>query len=214
VADTLAEYGRIRGLPLNAPRAVREGHRTPYDFLVADRRVSLDVTGWEVASPGTGDAGGGDVRGPSFRRWCGSDLIWGHLMTGEQDSRVRRRLLQAGAFDDRTYYEEALAFADAFFRTRGRQRCVGVHLLFLDGWSHVALTTFGAGTWSRVYSLVFPGAGDAPDTEFAFFFFCREPFDHFCRHAYLMDELVLSLQRLAAGPLLLDRQPSRSATEP
>lgn len=102
--------------------------------------------------------------------------------------------MATGAFDDREYYEEALRFADGFFTMRLPQRCVGVHLLFLGGWSHVALTTFFRSTWSRIYSLVFLDSDGGPDVEYAFFFFAREPFRDFCCHAHAMDELVLSLE--------------------
>lgn len=153
---------------------------------------SLDVTGWEVSSRPR-DAGDGDKYGPTFKRWIGTFCLWGHVVVGPQD-RETRRLMTSGDFDNREYFEEALRFADEFFRLALPQSCVGVHLLFLDGWSHVALTTFFKATWSRVYSVVFPDPKGGADIEYSFFFFARERFRDFCRHAHVMDDLVLSLQ--------------------
>lgn len=157
---------------------------------------SLDLSQWEVIPREELYAGGGDLWGPKFRRWCDSDLIWGHLIIGPQPAHVRRKPMLKGAFDDRKYYEDALEFADMFFNNELPQRCVGAHLFFLGGWSQVAFTTFHLKNtvWSRMYSLVFPGVGGREDIEFAFFFFMREPFRHFCHRAYLMDELVMSLE--------------------
>ena len=158
---------------------------------------SLDLSQWEILPREHSITERGHLLGPAFKRWCNSDLMWGHLIIGPQDPRVRRKLMPMGAFDDREYYEEALKFADEFYKNQLPQRCVGVHLFFLDGWSHVALTSFfqEKGTWARVYSLVFPSTDGGADIEFAFFFFMREPFRHFCRRAHLMDELVASLQK-------------------
>src|SRR5205085_1354937 len=104
-------------------------------------------------------------------------------VVGRQDQGTRR-LMASGDFDDREYFEEALRFADEFYKSVLPQRCAGVHLLFLDGWSHVALTTFFKATWSRVYSLVFPDPMGGADIEYSFFFFARERFRDFCRRAY------------------------------
>jgi hypothetical protein len=155
---------------------------------------SLNLAGWEVTPARRLDAGGGDVWGPAFRRWFDSFLIWGHLIIGPQDSRLRRRPMETGKFDDREYYEEAVKFAQLFYKNHLPQKLRGIHLLHLAGWSHPALTTFVTGTWSRMYSLVFPSQDGGSDLEYAFFFFAREPFRDFCRHAHAMDKLVLSLE--------------------
>jgi len=141
VSQTLRDLGDIAGFRVELPDEQGGDAAARNTFLANRGSYSLDLGGWEIGRARDSNAGGGDVRGPTFKRWCGSDLIWGHLIIGPQDPAVRRRPLPVGAFDDREYYEEALRFADFFFRTQVRQRCIGVHLLFLDGWSHVAVTT-------------------------------------------------------------------------
>ncbi len=195
VPQTLRDVSAITGFQLEfTDRDDDDRHSVRSTFFGPAGSYSLDLSNWDFWQKRVQDAGGGDVWGPAFKRWCGSDLLWGHLVIGPQDRHVRRTLMPMGLSDDRAYYEEALRFADMFYKIHLPQRCVGVHLLFLNEWSHVALTTFFRGTWSRMYSLVFPGTDGGVDYEFTFFFFCQGPFRRFCHHAYLMDNLVMSFQ--------------------
>lgn len=165
----------------------------PRAFEYRGREYRLDFAGWEsVDSKHANRRWGPDVRGPRFSTVCGGNPMWGHVLVGPQD--VSRSSIAIGTLDDRRYYEEALRFADAFFRSVWQQKMVGVHLIFAGGFSHMALTTlFKAGIWSRIYSVVLPFPGEPADVEFAFFFF-KGSFRQFCENAYRMDRMVESIR--------------------
>ena len=115
VAKTLGEFGHVAGLDLDQVDDSNGDGATPRTFLSHERSYSLDLTGWEEVRRRPRAAGGGDMWGPAFKRWCGSDLLWGHVIIGPQDSRTRRKLLQAGAFDDREYVRGGLEICGLLF---------------------------------------------------------------------------------------------------
>lgn len=135
------------------------------------------------------------------------------LRVGPQD--IKRKKLATGEATNREYYEEALAFGQRFYHQVQRQHCIGVHLLFAEGFSHPAFTTtksaslmaasFVGQIFTRLYSVVLPGRWPwSRDVEFAFFFFFRGALESFLRSAHVMDRLVLSFRR----------EPWRSSTRP
>ncbi|MBU1712409.1 MAG: toll/interleukin-1 receptor domain-containing protein [Proteobacteria bacterium] len=168
---------------------------------------SLDFTGWTLERPGCLARligwGEGDSLGPMFSRACSGGRLWGHLIVGKQD--VARKKLKIGTNDDREYYDEALKFARHYYGKIWKQNCMGVHLLFLEGFSHPAFTTLarsgitvvmGNAVWSRLYSVVLKGRWRwSSEKEFAFFFFFRGDLASFLRSAHIMDRLVLSFKR-------------------
>lgn len=173
---------------------------------------SLDSSGWAMEKPGLLSrliawGGGADSLGAKFRRASEGGSLWGHLIVGKQD--VPRKRTAEGTTDDREYYDDALAFARQYFGSIWKQKCIGVHLVFLCGLSHPAFSTLassssavlmGRPVWSRLYSVVLPGPrGSGDDREFAFFFFCKGDLASFVRSAHCMDRLVLSL-RLGGRP--------------
>jgi hypothetical protein len=166
------------------------------EFQGLSSKYSLDLGGWELLPRKKRDAGNGDIWGPAYTKWIDSVLIWGHIIIGRQDTKTKRIPSKEGQYDDRHYYEEALQFANVFFKKHLIQKLVGVHLLFLGGWSQVAFTTFFGNAWTRMYSIVIPQAYGKQDIEYTFYFYCREPFKDFCQNAYVMDELVSSLKIL------------------
>ncbi len=189
VLQHIRDVSHIPIRPIMRPGFLEERRR---EFPYAGRRYSLDLAGWEFEDRLVLPTDHGSVEGPKFTRRCeGSDAM-GHVVIGQQD--VSRKSVRGGTQDDRAYYYDALKFADVFYRTYWKQPCVGVHLLFVQDSSQVALTTlFQSGVWSRLYSVVVPHPDSGVDIEFAFFFFFKGNFQEFCRHAYGMDRLVQSL---------------------
>jgi hypothetical protein len=188
----------ISRLPIELMEPAESSPHTPSVFHYDGRDFSLDLTGWNVNHQKTSVPDKeGDVRGPDFRRWCGQDLMWGHVLVGKQDKHIRRKNLSQASNGDWQYYEEAIDFARIFYGKHWKQKCVGVHALFRDDldFRHNAFTTkFGPGTWARLYSVVLPDPNSHQDIEFAFFFFFRGKFTEFCRYAHYMDKVVQSLE--------------------
>lgn len=176
--------------PITRPGFPEESRR---EFSYAGRRYSLDLGGWDVEDRPAEPASPGSVYGPKFTQVFGLNEAMGHVIVGQQD--VPRKSVRGGTQDDRAYYDDALNFANTYFHASWKQTCIGAHLLFVQDFSQVALTTmFRPGVWSRLYSVVVPHPDSAEDTEFAFFFFFKGDFRKFCRHAYGIDRVVQSLR--------------------
>jgi hypothetical protein len=121
--------------------------------------------------------------------------MWGNLIVGDQVDNPRA---WGANLDDRQCYKYAIDFAKHYFYRRWWwrlvERPVGLHLFFSHGFSHIGFTAKNwCSVWTRRYSVVVPHPDTSKPLEFAFIFFFRGPFTEFCRHAYLMDELVGSL---------------------
>lgn len=86
-----------------------------------------------------------------------------------------------------------LEMTDRISTRRETTNCLGMHLLFMHGYSQNVFAAYKSRTWSRLYSVVLPDPNSYEDIEFAFFFFCRESFTDFCRYAHYMDKVVQSL---------------------
>ncbi|MBN1394186.1 MAG: toll/interleukin-1 receptor domain-containing protein [Pirellulales bacterium] len=203
----LAHIQTSTGISISGCGCAAPGGPVRRSFRSRGVKYSLDVSGWNVSRPGLLarliGRGGGDALGPRFSKHCPGGNMWGHIIVGTQD--VQRKQLAFGTSDDRAYYDEALQFAGHYFGDVWKQHCLGVHLFFLEGFSHPAFTTLarsgmaalmGNPTWSRVYSVTLRGRWKwSRDLEFAFFFFFRGGLASFLRSAHLMDKLVLSFQR-------------------
>ena len=186
----IASATEMRIRPLSTPY---ESTPNLQNFQYRGREYALDLAGWESVQRQYRNRQGPDMEGPKFSAMCGGNPMWGHVIVGPQD--VSRGAVAIGTLDDRAYYEEALKFADRFFKSIWQQKLVGVHLLFAAGFSHMALTTlFKPGIWSRLYSVVLPYPGEATDVEFAFFFFFKGNFKEFCANANRMDRVVESIR--------------------
>ena len=72
-------------------------------------------------------------------------------------------------------------------------RLRGLHLVFHQGLSHMALTYRLGFLWSRKYSIIVPNRSTGQMAEFVFTFGTQGTFGWFLRHAPAMDRLVTSL---------------------
>ena len=173
-------------------------------FYYDQNTYSLDLTGWIVTHQESSLAQDiyGNVSGPTFKRMCDQTLMWGYLIMGKQDRDFRRDKLKDnnGNYDDTRYHDYMINFARHVFAERQKQECVGVHLVFIEHFSHShsAFTTFIHGIWSRVYSIILPNPQNDQDQdiEFLFNFFFNGSFQEFCRHAHLMDKVVQSFRSI------------------
>lgn len=192
--EVLAFLKEKYGWPIDLPAEAAHAP-THFEADCLGRRFRLDTSGWEPhASPGGGLDAGGNLESPTFRREVGGgQMIFVNLVWGPEPSAEARRRHLAGA-DDREMYNLLLDYVDTHI-DRVEARVRGVHLLFHGGLSQMCVTYWTHGYWTRKHSVVLPHPkrGDAP-AEFVFTFGFNGPFKDYCRHAYLMDRLVLSLE--------------------
>lgn len=153
---------------------------------------SLDVADWERVDF--------DIRldPGNFAGYFGRATFDGHetrwnLLVGTPAPGRRPIAMMGQVIDDRACFDQVLVVARDFVR-RVHTRGHGVHLFFLDGYSHVVFTYWLSNSWTRRYSIVLPNPRTNENTEFAFTFSFFGPFREYCRHAHRMDRVVRSLQ--------------------
>ncbi len=173
------------------------GAETRRMFDDGRERYSLNVKGWDIDLLRLLPASGGDIEGPKFERLVDGNRVWGNLFIGDQVDHPRAWRTLTG--DDRQYYRHALDFANYFYLKRFWwrlfERPVGLHLLFLADYSHMAITSKTIfGMWTRRYSVIFPSPKGRSGLEFAFIFFFRGTFEAFAGSVHLVDVLVSSLE--------------------
>jgi hypothetical protein len=99
--------------------------------------------------------------------------------------------------DDRRLYDERREFVGWWMAEMRRCEATlieeGLHLIWRDGRTHVALTHRVADRWMRKYSLIMDGAGLSRPTEVILTFFIRGGVRDFCMATPAMDEVVESV---------------------
>lgn len=144
---------------------------------------TIDVTGWALVDPSF--QGGGPCYGLKQHR-----LLW-NLQTGEETNPAlydARRRWTKTRINDRALYDEMCEFARGHLDTP-----VGVHLYFLDGFSHFAATYQKGKYWKRRYSLMLVEPETYKAAEFLFTFQFEGAFEEYCRIVAIMDAVVRSL---------------------
>lgn len=200
VDEVVRRLYHMMGLPANLPADPKPTESQQSAVLrYEDLCWTVAIGGWQLW-----DAGGQEyvryfngqrhvygVSGPSFRCCVKTHRLVGNVIIGRGCAAPR---VQSDApIDERKSYNENIKFANDYFRSSGT-RCVGVHLVFLAGYSHLALTYFYHGAWTRRYSIVLPDPSGDDGIELAFTFRFGGPFSEYCRHVHLMDRLVSSLR--------------------
>lgn len=101
-------------------------------------RFSLDTGGWQVVESGAGFNTALDYTGSSYkRRMSGNDV---GMQIGVWSDLSQERVINSDdSLDDRDLYEHLLEFANRY-TDKHELDCHGVHLVFLHGHSHPALT--------------------------------------------------------------------------
>ena len=134
-------------------------------------------------------------RAATTGRKTGAYHLVGNVISGSE--RITPRLIpnvQPGKpLDERQCFNAMMRFARSYLGSRSA-KLLGVHILFHDGFSHLALTYWRRGAWIRRYSIVLPEKHTGRDVEFAFTFSFFGPFRDFCLQAAEMDRVAGSLQ--------------------
>jgi len=192
VNELLRYVQAATSLSVELPAPAMTGEEAGVVFRDEELGYSFDVTGWRMMERGGGHTGA-DIQGPSFSRsFPGSDAVW-NLIVGPDA--VAPRQVKGESVDDRQAYERGIEFAERYLGREGR-KCAGVHLFFLHGFSHLALTYWWRNGWTRRYSIILPEPGTGRSMEFAFSFAFFGPFAEYCRRAHHMDRIVNSLEWL------------------
>jgi hypothetical protein len=158
------------------------------------RRYELDIWGWDVLETG-GEQVGNSTQGPVLRSTEDRLPILVNVYAGPDPAPGASRQDQSG--DDREMYN---ALLDYLPRHMGRlnAKVVGVHLLFHQGLSQMAVTyrmprRYG-GYWTRKTSVIVPHPETGQGAEFVFTFGFSGPFREYCRRAAAMDRLATTLE--------------------
>lgn len=169
--------------------------------LYVDKKLGyyLDIGGWRDSFTILKDSRYGAGGPCGVKSLNGCHVSW-NLIVGKFVPGTRRSELTAESMNDRECYDFILKeIASPFMKSEmARASCRGVHLLRLGGYSQMALTYWFRGAdpnyWTRRHSIVLPSSGEQIPTEFAFTFAFFGPFREYCRHAFLMDHIVNSLE--------------------
>jgi hypothetical protein len=183
----ISQINQITGRSISSSLPARPGSPAYRSFDYGGGQYQLDLAGWNLTSGGSSMERDGEAEGPSFNRMCGEYEVRGYLHIGTQIAFPRANYPS----DDRENYEYGIQFAKAHYAVLPMQ-CMGVHLFFLHGYSHIALTARGVNGWCRTYSVITPNPG-AGYVEFLFDFYMQSPFTAFCRHAHQVERVVQSL---------------------
>jgi len=190
IGDVLGSLHARFPLSIDLPVAGSEAQPERSIFRDEAFGYSLDVSGWQMRSRG-GGKGPYVLDGPDFCSRLGDyDANW-NLKIGPDEARPRH--VANDAQDDREAYDRAIDFARRYLG-EVRAKCAGVHLFFLEGYSHLALTYWWRKSWIRRYSVVLPHPVNGESFEFAFACHFFGPFRAACRHAREFDRIVGSLR--------------------
>ena len=186
--ELIDQINQVTGRSILSTLPKRPGSPASRSFDYGKNQYRLDLAGWTLRSAGSSMERNGEVEGPVLERMCGKYQVRGYLNIGTQISFPRA----AQDSDDRQNYEYGIQFARVHYAQLPMQ-CIGLHLFFLHGLSHIALTARGSLGWCRTYSVITPMQGTGQQVEFLFDFYMRSPFEEFCRHAHQMERIVQSL---------------------
>jgi hypothetical protein len=177
----------LTGLPINPDFPQPSASPAYRTFDYGARQYRLDLAGWTVREEGAPVKPDGEAVGPVFERLCGKYSIRGYLHLGTSIAFPRAQYLG----DDRENYEYGVQFARNHYSIFPGE-CIGVHLFFLQGLSHITLTARSTMGWIRTYSVILPLPGSGQHVEFLFDFYLRSPFEVFCQNTHWMDSVVQS----------------------
>jgi len=160
----------------------------------------LDMGGWELQKPGeeTPDLTTQNQKGPSFiRKVEGGVLSIGLILGvdfGIDNYRTELARTEVDVDDDRKLYDHLIQIG-GLLMSKLKARARGVHLVHQGEHGQFALTYNLWGALTRTYSIIL----GIPETNrlAEFVFTCggtEMTFKGFCEHAYLYDEVILSLR--------------------
>ncbi|MBZ0318449.1 MAG: toll/interleukin-1 receptor domain-containing protein [Anaerolineae bacterium] len=165
----------------------------PIIFPYQDWVFELDSSGWR-SDTRYRTVGFDNLEGPKLNRGFEGSLWTGRVMVGEMGYSARSSHLHK----DKEFFLRSARFAQEFLAESTGHRCVGVHLVMLNGESHFGLTgtAYQRGQWMRLYSVALHDGLPRikGDTEVYFNFQFTGSFEKFCRSVHYADALVQSLK--------------------
>ncbi|HUT95343.1 MAG TPA: HEAT repeat domain-containing protein [Thermoguttaceae bacterium] len=148
--------------------------------------VSIQTGGWGTPRDRTGEAESADLALEDPRCWDIAARV-------SRESIPRRLPSLERALLERMVFDQLTERARVFLRDSSVE-CRGVHLVFLGGFCHLAVTVNDGDVWARRYHLVLPLSQFEQNLEVSVNFHVRGSFSEFCRRAAQMDEIVASLR--------------------
>jgi hypothetical protein len=193
----LGFVGERIGLSVGRTPPAAASSRRLHEMPCLGRPLTLDIAGWTIRDPGKVHRILGDptVEGLELELAGVSPPVIVNLHVGPELSRPGQRLDQK--IDDREMFNHLLRYApghlDALRAAGMAPRLRGLHLVFQQGLSHMALTYRLSFYWSRKYSIIVPNLSTGRMAEFIFTFGSPGTFAWFLGHTPAMDRLVASL---------------------
>ena len=170
----------------------RRPGRVVFEGACLGKAYVIDVSGWELVERSF--HGGGPFYVVNVE---GFDIFW-NLQYGEETSpkAYEARLgLSQKKDNDRDLYNEICDYANHYFsQLKPGSKVAGVHLLFMEGISHFAVTYHDGTFWKRRYSLMLSHPTTNRIAEFVFTFQFPGSYKQYCRYVELMDNLVQTLR--------------------
>lgn len=175
-----------------------------HDFDYHGLRFKINLAGWEIekGSESYEDSKVDDVRMFVASRTCGKLAIRADLVVGKSKNLSGMSISNLTKLDDEYEYFDAALKLFKLYSSGAmggwEQILLGVHVIRLNNASHPAFTSHDVKrpAWWRQYCIVCTDPRTKNDIEFSFHFYVdssEATFNDFCRHAYIMDHLVLSL---------------------
>jgi hypothetical protein len=193
----LAE-GTAGKLPEADPRLTNTAYsgegQSIYENKCLGSPFTLNTFGWDLTDPGGAVLGAGSKQGPELQREAFGQTLHVNLYFGREEEAAATNSRLNSNLNDRQTYDYLIAYARKHL-ARLDSEARGVHLLRHGGFSQFAMTYQFKGMWMRKYSLILANPNSGKIAEFAFTFCApAASFPEFCRCAYLMDDLVSTLQ--------------------
>lgn len=171
----------------------QEFEAQPITFPYEDWVFELDASGWR-GDTSYRTVAFDNLEGPKLNRGFEGSLWTGRVMVGEMGYSMPSPSLSM----DKAFFLRSARFAQEFLAESTGHRCVGVHLVMLNGESHFGLTAtaYQRGQWMRLYSIALHDGLPRikGDTEVYFNFQFTGSFEKFCRSVHYADALVQSLK--------------------
>jgi hypothetical protein len=169
---------------------LRHEHENVFEGDCLGEPYEVDVSGWELIEKSF--HGGGPCYVQEVE---GRDIFWNLQHGQEYSQKAYEARVGLSQKNDRDLYNELCDYANHYFRhLKQGSKVVGVHLFFLDGISHFAVTYHDGKFWKRRYSIMLSHPRTYSLAEFVFTFQISGSFKQYCRNVELMDNLVSTLK--------------------
>jgi len=162
-----------------------------YEFQVLGRPAALDARDWELTESGREVNGTTDLIAFHYLHRRDQYHILVNVVCGPEYAREGQRQNQTS--DDRQMYALLMAHAQKHL-AKLKAQIFGLHLVFHEGLSQLALTYRMRGYWSRKYSIVIPNPVTNKMAEFVFTFGFMGSFEQYCLNVNVMDHFVQTLK--------------------